>query len=85
LWIYRDPNGYEGSTGALRLCENNPVHMLGDVALATSWEYTVVLNGWVGFWHKGGGLLGGQAKSFRRYEISPNAQGNLSARLTLFM
>jgi hypothetical protein len=38
--------------------------MLGDVALATLWEYTVVPDGWGGFWHKGGGLLGGQAKSF---------------------
>jgi len=38
--------------------------MLGDVSLATLWEYTVVPDGWGGFWHKGGGLLGGQAKSF---------------------
>ncbi|PMD61208.1 uncharacterized protein K444DRAFT_719297 [Hyaloscypha bicolor E] len=63
LWIYRDPKGYKGSTGVLRVCENKPVHMIGDVALATLWDSTVVPDAWGGFWHKGGGPLGGLAKS----------------------
>lgn len=39
------------------------MHMIGDVALATLWDSTVVPDAWGGFWHKGGGPLGGLAKS----------------------
>jgi hypothetical protein len=47
------------------LSENqvSPAERVGDVALATLWDSTVVPDAWGGFWHKGGGPLGGLAKS----------------------